>query len=51
MGSRWYTPDFHAVAIEIQAYIRQWHQCLHVGIEETLPIVLCYEFGLAYICV
>jgi len=41
MVSRWYTSEFHAVTIEIQTYNRQWLQCLHVGIEETLPSVFC----------
>jgi hypothetical protein len=34
MGSRWYTPDFHVVTIDISAFVTTCYQSLHPGLEE-----------------
>ena len=31
MSSRWYTPDLHAVTIDIWAFVRSWHWCLVIS--------------------
>jgi len=35
MGSRWYTPDFHEVVIDISELVPSWHQGLYSGVEKN----------------
>ena len=36
MSSRWYTPDFHIVSMDIYMLVRPYHQGLYPAIEETV---------------
>jgi len=34
MCSRWYTPDFHLVSTDIQAFVTSRHQSLYLDVQE-----------------